>query len=178
MQRVPTLLVMIALAGFRLPCRAESQPVPSTASDRPVLSNAESDLGLEVWIHPSLVPTVRRKLETALLVATQRVRGEAACRRLFEELGADGPTTLESSLYFGADIRQEKRLCKGTVAFTTVGARPTYLCRAFSRLPANRAATALIHEALHQAGMSEWPLDPQAMEPAQIDRLVRRSCGL
>jgi hypothetical protein len=36
----------------------------------------------------------------------------------------------------------------------------------------------LIHEALHSAGMSEQPHDPDALSSFQINRLVRKNCDL
>jgi hypothetical protein len=46
------------------------------------------------------------------------------------------------------------------------------------RLPRERLATILIHEALHHAGMSEAPFDPQAPTAREITRMVKRSCAL
>jgi hypothetical protein len=52
------------------------------------------------------------------------------------------------------------------------------LCRGFSSLGAERAAVTLIHEALHWAGLSEKPLDKDGMDPRDIDRMVKKACGL
>jgi hypothetical protein len=194
MRAVRTLVTMMAVAALGLdPCRAQSISTGSVesgiglspvagSSEMPSSSAAEAQVGahpeLEVWIHPRLAPKLRRKLEAALPVAAQRIRDHAACRGLFEELGANGQRTLRDSMYFATSVRHESKLCSRTSAFTTVGTRPTHLCRSFGRLPASQAAVILIHEALHQAGMSERPLDPRAMASSQINQLVRKSCGL
>ena len=39
------------------------------------------------------------------------------------------------------------------------------------------AAAVLIHEALHYAGLSEQPRDPQGMHARDIDRMVKKACG-
>jgi hypothetical protein len=44
-----------------------------------------------------------------------------------------------------------------------VGSPSTFVCRLFQRLGDERAAVVLIHEALHHAGLTEYPQDPEAM---------------
>ena len=132
----------------------------------------------EPWTSPRLSPRVQHKLTAAHLLAARRIHESGPCRALFEELGADGLEVLGASLYYGATLRQEQRTCPGSSAFTSVGARVTRLCRSFGTLSDRRATVVLIHEALHQAGLSERPLDPSAPDPSGIDRRVSRSCGL
>ncbi len=140
----------------------------------------ESDrvAALEPWLGKSLPPRMRSSMTTAFDFAVARLRDRSECRRLFENLGADGLEVLAKSLYYGVSLSREQRICRRTSAYTQVGGRVTRLCRSFSRLREHPAAVVLIHEALHQAGMSEKPLDPQALDSAQINQLVSDRCGL
>jgi len=52
------------------------------------------------------------------------------------------------------------------------------LCRGFARLSGRQAAIILIHEALHFAGQSEYPIDRRAPDAVGITRMVMQSCGL
>ena len=51
------------------------------------------------------------------------------------------------------------------------------LCKRFASLGTMQAATLIIHEALHYSGMSEWPKDPQGLEPREINNMVKKACG-
>jgi hypothetical protein len=121
---------------------------------------------------------VSAKLDSAFTLAVSRVAERPTCRALFAQFGEDGLETLARGLYVPATRVQEDRVCRNADAFTWVGVRQTRLCRSFARLPEGRAALVLIHEALHQAGMTEKPLDPQALDSAQINQLVRENCAL
>jgi hypothetical protein len=70
----------------------------------------------------------------------------------------------------------EMRVCPSALAYTLVGGAPTWLCRRFARLSDERAAAILLHEALHHAGMDEWPHDPQAAPASAINELVEDAC--
>ena len=101
------------------------------------------------------------------------------CRGLFEALGADAIETLRTGLYFPiASHRKEKAVCSRAVAYTNVGAAPTFLCRDFSRLSDDRAAMYVIHEALHHAGLTEKPHDQGAMTSRAINTMVTNACQL
>lgn len=138
---------------------------------------------------PALTPAVRaaagmpggmqRQLEEAFILANQTVEGVAACRELFAELDQPADRSLALTLYVPASGKQERRVCsRGVAAFTAVGSRVTYLCRDFGRLAAPRAASTLVHEALHLAGLEEAPLHPDAPSSAEINDLVTSSCKL
>ncbi len=64
------------------------------------------------------------------------------------------------------------------MAFTSLGSAVTRLCPGFARLDDERAAVILLHEALHRAGLDEWPHDPDGLTPQGINELVREGCGL
>jgi len=121
---------------------------------------------------------LRRDLAGAVELAVRKLREEAPCRRLFEELGADGEVALARTLYYAAPVDQEKGFCRRASATTMVGARQTWVCRSFRGLAPNRAAAIVLHEALHQSGMSERPLDRHALDSSEINRLVQKSCSL
>jgi hypothetical protein len=70
----------------------------------------------------------------------------------------------------------EATWCRQAVAGTSVGKKMVFLCRRFATLPVEEAATILIHEAMHRAGMSERPLDRECMTGDAISEMVRRAC--
>jgi hypothetical protein len=123
---------------------------------------------------------VERTLRDAFPVAVQRVREVDSCRDLFTQLGADGVETLTSTVYRPARSERDRGICEAAdaAAFTVVDRSHTRLCARFGGRPRQTAAMILIHEALHSAGMTEQPHDPDALSSFQINRLVRRSCDL
>jgi len=140
------------------------------------------------WVHPATPEAVRARLEAGFALALDRLRELPACRALFERLGADAFATLASGLYFPVDsYRREVEVCgrnlaassRGAenLAYTTVGGAPTFLCRHFARVSTETAAVAVIHEALHHAGLTEWPADRLAMTSAEITAMVEAACG-
>jgi hypothetical protein len=120
---------------------------------------------------------VRAKIESGFELALQKLRQEPQCGALFAELGTDGIAMLSTTLYYKADLNMEKRVCDRAFGYTLVGGGPTWLCRQFSRLSDRRAAAVLLHEALHHAGLDEWPHDPDGLTPAAIDEMVEGACG-
>lgn len=133
------------------------------------------------WIHSGMTTAVRDKIEVAYAVAVERLSRVPACRELFAQLGGDGEHLLATSLYLPMpNVREELAICRGRKAHaaTMVGAASTFICPSFGRIPDDRAAMVLIHEALHHAGLNEYPHDPNAMRSSQISALVGRSCRL
>ena len=139
------------------------------------------------WIHAAMPKRVRTRLEAGFELAVQRVREVESCSDLFAQLGADGLETLATGLYFPVDsYRREVEVCgrnsaassRGAenLAYTQVGAAPTWICRHFSRVSTETAAVAVIHEALHHAGLTEWPHDRLAMTSLEITELVESRC--
>ena len=140
------------------------------------------------WIHPSMPDNVRARLEAGFELAVERVGHIETCGQLFTRLGADGLEMLATGLYFPVDsYRREVEVCgrntaassrgADTLAYTTVGGAPTFLCRHFARVSTETAAVALIHEALHHAGLTERPRDRLAMSSAEITEMVEAACG-
>jgi hypothetical protein len=84
---------------------------------------------------------------------------------------------LSTTIYMPTHPRDEQTLCQSAAAFTWVGGFHTRLCRRFTSLSDERAAMTLIHEALHHAGLTEKPKDPEAMTAREIDNLVDDACG-
>jgi hypothetical protein len=123
----------------------------------------------------------RVRLTVALRLADERLRNLPACSSLFDDLGADGLTRLRATRYQSvADVGGE-RVCGrglGAAAFTTVGNLRTVICPGFDRLGSDEAAVIVLHEALHSAGLGEWPLDPDGQNGGEINRMVRLACGL
>jgi len=143
-----------------------------------VLTSAVSVAEVEPWINSRMPRKARAKLEAAFDLALQRVREVPECGDLFRELGADGVEMLETALYFPiGSPTKEVEMCGTADAFTYVGDAPTFLCRKFYRLSDERAAMVVVHEALHHAGLTEWPSDPDGMKSIAINRMVSESCG-
>jgi hypothetical protein len=132
-------------------------------------------------MHGPFPAKLRFQLFSALEKADQRLKTRPECRELFSSLGADGGVALASCAFSLAASAQELALCarREAAAFTHVHGSETYLCAdRFSKLDVSEAAVILLHEALHQAGLSEWPRDPDAPTSAEINRMVRRRCAL
>lgn len=139
------------------------------------------------WIHPEMPKRVRATLEAGFELAVHRVREVESCGDLFNRLGANGLETLSTGLYFPVDsYRREVEVCgrnsatssegAENLAYTTVGGAPTWICRHFARVSTETAAVAVIHEALHHAGLTERPHDRMAMSSIEITRMVKRAC--
>jgi hypothetical protein len=130
-------------------------------------------------VHAEFSRQVRRNLDAGYAIALDRVREIEACQGLFAELGADGVELLQQTIYLAPRFEFEQRPCdRGASAFTFVGRRETRLCDRFGRLTRQWAAVLLIHEALHFAGQTESPGDPEAPSGHDISRRVAKSCGL
>ncbi len=120
---------------------------------------------------------VNRQLQNAFHDALKRIRGLQPCRGLFEHLGADGFEVLADTTYIYAETGSFRSVCDEACAFTTVGGSMVGLCAQFGRIPVAEAAQVLIHEALHNAGMTEQPSDPDGPTPDEIDDMVVHACG-
>ena len=143
------------------------------------LPSSAARVDIEPWIHGDMSDDMKARLEAGFDLALKKVQDVAECRGLFEDLGADALDTLRTGLYFPINShRKEKAVCGRAVAYTNVGAAPTFLCRDFARLSNERAAMYIIHEALHHAGLTEKPHDPGAMTSRAINTMVTTACKL
>jgi len=167
------------LAGSPEPPVGEHSPATASETAMP----ASLALGVETSV---VAPRINRRvpsrlrstLESGFELAVRRLSNKPGCRDLFAQLGADGVEMLSTTLYYQASLKMEKQVCAGALAFTLVGGAPTWVCQRFAKLNDRRAAAVLLHEALHHAGMDEWPHDPNGLPPAAIDDLVEEACGL
>jgi hypothetical protein len=162
------------------PGTAATAPVATApARVNGVVPSAENGL-VQMRFGPAVSKSRRLKvkLRAAFLTALDRVRRGAECRALFEPLEADGAEMLTRSIYARASAGMEATWCRHSVAGTNVGNRTVFLCRRFATLPVEEAATILIHEAMHWAGMSENHLDRSSPSGDQISSMVRRACFL
>ena len=85
---------------------------------------------------------------------------------------------LGSTLYLPAGPYRQTNLCRHSFASTSIGGKTTWVCRKVGAHTDERVAAALIHEALHHAGLGERPLNPLAMSSGEINTMVQRSCDL
>ncbi len=135
---------------------------------------------LEPRVVGKLPPRLDIALRAAFVIALERLRANPRCRAPFSELGANGQEVLAATVYYAASKGLDDRVCRrrSAAAFTVVGSPTTGLCaRNFIQLSRFQAALYLIHEALHHAGLPEWPPHPGAPTSNEIQRLVQRSCG-
>lgn len=118
-------------------------------------------------------------LKLALRGAAKRLEKVHACSALFDGLSIDGLQALARSRYETPQSQWEQRQCaSGVAAYTAVGSIRVVVCRHFQRLDRRVQSAVLIHEALHTAGLSEAPLDPDAMTAVEIEAMVEDACGL
>lgn len=153
-----------------------SGPARFTDSDSPGAGHGVVQISFGPAVSKS--QRLKVKLKAAYLTAVDRVHRSSECRALFSPLDADGVEMLTRSVYSRANAGMEATWCRHAVAGTSVGKKMVFLCRRFANLPAEEAATILIHEALHRAGMSESPLDRGCMTGDEISEMVRRACFL
>ena len=111
-------------------------------------------------------------------LAFRKVR-DRPCGALFDRLNFNGPIALALTSYSAPRHPTEQALCdKGVHAVTRAGQREVRICSSLRRLTREGVAAILIHEALHTAGLSEFPEDPQGLTSAEITRAVLKTCGL
>lgn len=126
-----------------------------------------------------LSKSLEQKIDRLRPLVRDRLESLPSCRGLFTALGHDPEETLGSQYLLSATLLQEREHCRGeNAAFTRPGSPVIHFCRTFVRLPEEQAAVILIHEALHTAGLPEWPANPYAMASAEINDLVASSCRL
>jgi hypothetical protein len=191
--RARAVLALVAIVvGVCSPLSAEGNgdeggAVTTAVATVAVRGTLAVEVPVEPWIHPTMPADIRAKLDAGLELAAERLREVEACYELFTRLGVDGFEMLSSTRYLqvGSHLR-EVQVCKrnvaasswGTknIAFTKVRSQWTWICRDFARVPDEAAAVAVIHEALHRAGLSEWPSDRLAMTSEEITRMVKKKC--
>ena len=149
---------------------------PAVAADR--TANEMLPERIEPNVRWGVMPDVALKIRTGFAVAVSRATNVGACAALFRDLGADPVELLGRSLYYPAASNGDNPACaNGMMAFTSVGTPVTWVCDRFRRLSTEKAALALLHEALHFAGLPEQPHDPNAMTSSEINDMVKDRCG-
>jgi len=183
----------LALAVGPVPAHGESPAVETISGNLSRNALSETLLGalprpasndavsLKIMPHTSgpLTISSARNLFMGFTVSLERVREIPSCNALFEPFAASGVDKMTTSFYVAPNANERRELCVGGVtAFTQVGRRVTRLCPGFGDVDRQTAAQTLIHEALHSAGMPESPSTAGARTPSEINRLVKRACGL
>jgi len=132
---------------------------------------------LEPNVRRGFKPAVVLKIRLGFHLAMTRAGTVPQCGALFLDLGASPVELLGRSRYFPAALNRGNPSCANReLAFAHFGSPVVWVCDAFKDLSAEEAAMALIHEALHSAGLWEQPHDPQAMTSREIDHLVKSRC--
>jgi hypothetical protein len=160
----------------RLASASEIAPQRGVSSAAAVVTGAAARGPI---LHPALSERLRAKLHHAIPIARKRLRDYPSCGALFARFGADGVVKLDGTSYFPAGRKQEGKYCRRySHAFTEVGGSNVVLCRSFAHLSDQQAAIILIHEALHFAGQTESPVDPDAPDAIAITKMVMQGCWL
>ena len=172
-----TLMIML-VAGHLLAAGAyagdASRVVPHRAAAKKTKSSVRKP-----QIGPRMGAEDSFAFKFAYRGAIKRLEKNEACRALFDGLNIDGLQALGRSRYQPAQSAAERAHCVGGVAaYTAVGANRVMICSHFHRLHRRTKAAVLIHEALHSAGMTEAPLDPDAMTATEIETMVEDACSL
>ena len=120
---------------------------------------------------------VAAQLSVAFPLAIAKLNNVSRCRDLFAALSADGFSILLQTRYTAAG-RAPGPCQAGAFAYTTVGGLVVTLCEGFAALPPSVAAAVLLHEALHAAGLGEWPIEAEAATSSATTAAVRSACAL
>lgn len=185
----------MAAPTMRMPCLASAVLIAATVAPRlwgqtgatgiippSVLAGSMSGAfasGSRPWIHSSMDGARVATLDSAVRLALRQIVRESSCRELFSDLGSDGALTILKSTYLPVPSHYlEKKRCSHAHAYTYVGGGPVWVCRNFEHLSVDKAATIVIHEALHHAGLSERPADRRAPTSLDITRMVAKRCRL
>jgi hypothetical protein len=130
-------------------------------------------------LHPRLSERVAARLHGAISVAQKKLLDYPSCQALFARFGTHGIAKLNGTSYYPASAGQERKYCRGgNLAITTIGGSAVVICRSFARLCDEEAAIIVIHEALHFAGQTEYPSDPDAPDGMGINKMVMKNCRL
>lgn len=130
-------------------------------------------------IGQGLTPKQKFFLLAAYRAAVARLNKKEPCRKLFDGLDLAGVQALGRHRYQQAESPGEMARCAGGIdAFTVLGQSRILICRQFHLLPQRRMTVVLIHEALHTAGLSEAPHDPNGLTSREITRMVSLACSL
>jgi hypothetical protein len=175
------LLAATAQAADTVDVVASNAAVPAATTT--ALGARSTDAGTETICRPTISTKVsvknRKKISDAFELALERVREVPECRELFARFDAEGKATLGRVIFLPIGRAQARGdVCRGVSAYTMVGGGPVRVCREFSRLSDSQAAMVIIHEALHHAGLTEYPQDPGGMTSNQIHGMVAERCGL
>ena len=118
-------------------------------------------------------------VRTAFRLAYRKVLEVPACGALFGGLDLDGPTALASTSYSSSRPGPERALCnRGVLAVAREGGTEIRLCPKLRAVAPEGVAAILIHEALHTAGLGEYPVDPEGQTSREITLTVLDACSL
>ncbi len=161
-------LVLAVVFGASGPADAGQKHAKKAKLDIP-----RAHVGMDIGTDDAL--TVR----VAYRLAFQRVLEVPACGALFAELDLDGFTALSSTSYSSSRPGPERALCnRGVLAVARKGGTEIRLCPKLRTLAHEGVAAILIHEALHTAGLGEYPANPEAPTSREITLAVLSACSL
>jgi len=129
----------------------------------------------------SLPPTVAetQRLNQGKSTANDRLSNNPDCAQMFTDLNANGANVIANTTYRDGTSTDKCQSSPDAGAWTEVSGSVVYLCGSqFTNQSVDEAAVIVIHEALHDAGLTENPPDTTAKTSAEISAMVRQKCGL
>ena len=172
-----TMLIMLAVGHF---LAAGAHANEASGVDRHQSEPKETrSSARKPQIGRGMAPGDSFALRFAFKGAIKRLEKDESCRALFDDLILDGLQAMGSSRYRPAQSAGERAHCaRGVAAYTAVGLSQIVVCEHFNTLHRRTKIAVLIHEALHNAGMSEAPVDPDGMTAEEISKMVEEACDL
>ncbi|HXG58855.1 MAG TPA: hypothetical protein VNL91_07515 [Thermoanaerobaculia bacterium] len=117
-------------------------------------------------------------LDPAKTLATSQLTNLLECSALFEKYGRRGVDVIASTDYRNGESTSECQSNPLWGAWTRVGSSTVYLCDKFLTTSDDQRAINIIHEALHSAGIDEYPGDPNGLSSWQINEMIAAACQL
>lgn len=137
--------------------------------------------GLPAQTDPNNTPLSadqQQRVDEGKALADDRLCNLPACAQLFAQFDKDGRNIIGSTTYLNGRPTTTCQEHLDWGMWTNVNSNTVYLCNAFDTASEGGSATLLIHEALHSAGLNEYPGDPNGMTSAQINDMVQAACNL
>lgn len=173
--RTSRFLSSVALAGAILLTAAVDAEAGRKRSRKAVAGSQlpRARVGMDIDARDALV------VRAAFRLAFERVIRVPECMALFNGLNKSGHTALMSTSYSSSRPGPERALCnRGILAVAQAGGSEIRLCPKLQTLSHEGVAAILIHEALHTAGLGEYPVSPEAPTSEQITLAVLEACSL
>lgn len=167
------LLIILAMIVGATTARAEASEGRRSRHERTKIEVPAPQVSVRLSVPQ------RFALLAAFKTAYRRAQESESCAALFEDLELDAAKALTASRYDLPSSSAVQARCRaGVAAVTGVRSPHIRLCRRFGTMSRGDQAVVLLHEALHVAGLDEWPQDPKAQTAREITKRVKEACSL